>query len=226
MGVNKHVLVEDLPLVKTLLGSEGTVGSLATATSLERTLVRKRIAVLRKLGVLSPKPGAARTYVLTSLGDRLAETGDVHLVEPYSTDEDVPLNLGFRFAVGEGLFTGDVATSYRVIATLLGKADTRSLVFHLYRGDFERWAADVFRDKRTAAKLKKLMSRQMPPDHVRSRLIDIFSARPRSKIGAGVGIAQQGSPLRLLAEASQLEEMPEGKAETRPEGGDLQRGDL
>jgi len=178
MAERKKILAEDLSLLESLLAKGGTIRSLVAATSLDKELIKKRVTALRRLGLISTKPEATRTYVLTPLGFRLAETKDVHLVEPYSIAEKVPPDLGFKFAVGDGLYTGDVALSYRELSQLIGKIDARSLSFHLYRGDFDRWVTHIFGNegKRAALKLKKLASRTMPPDHLRSRLVRIFSA--------------------------------------------------
>jgi len=178
MAERVKILEEDLSLLGFLLEKGGTIRSLVAATSLDKELVKKRVKAMRRLGLITTKSEVARTYVLTALGCRLAETRDVHLVEPYSIAEAVPPELGFKFAVGEGLYTGDVALSYLELTQLIGKIDARSLTFHLYRGDFERWVTHVFgkEGRGTSQKLKRLASKTMPPDHLRSRLVRIFSA--------------------------------------------------
>jgi len=178
MAERVKIIEEDLSLLGFLLEKGGTIRSLVAASALDKELVKKRIRALRRLGLITMKSEVARTYVLTTLGSRLAETRDVHLVEPYSIADEVPHDLGFKFAVGEGLYTGDVALSYRELTQLIGKIDARSLTFHLYRGDFERWVTHVFgkEGRRTSLKLKRLASKTMPPDHLRSRLVRIFSA--------------------------------------------------
>jgi len=181
MAERKKVLAEDLSLLESLLAKGGTIRDLVAATSLDKELIKKRITAMRRLGLISTKPEASRTYSLTPLGSRLAETKDVHLVEPYAIADKISPDLGFKFAVGEGLYTGDVALSYREFTQLIGKIDARSLSFHLYRGDFERWVTRVYGNegKRAASKLKRLASKTMPPDHLRSRLVRIFSAEER-----------------------------------------------
>lgn len=178
MVKRKQILAGDLSLLCALLEKEGTIRSLVASTSLDKELIKKRVAALRRLGLLSTKSGAARTYVLTPLGHRLAETKDLHVVEPYSLDERIPPELGFKFAVGDGLYTGDIALSYSEFTELIGKVDSRSIAFHLYKGDFERWVNHVFGNegKRIALKLKRLASRTMSPDQLRSSLVRIFSA--------------------------------------------------
>jgi len=177
MAERKQILVEDLSLLGALLEKEGTIRSLVSSTSLDKELIKKRVMALRRLGLISTKSEATRTYILTPLGRRLAETRDVHLVEPYSFDEKISPELGFKFAVGDGLYTGDVALSYREFTELIGKVDARSLAFHLYRGDFETWIVHVYGNggKRIASRLRRLVARTMPPDHLRSRLVRIFS---------------------------------------------------
>ncbi|MEM2885677.1 MAG: hypothetical protein QXF24_06265 [Thermoproteota archaeon] len=177
MATRKRLVPEDFLLLRALPAKGGTVKSLASSTSLDGKLVRRRVGALRKLGLVSTKPEASRTYFLTPLGSKLVETGDAHLVEPYSPGEEVTRELGFRFAVGEGLYTGDVARSYAEFADLAGKVDARALAFHLHRGDFERWVLDVFKDGKTARKLRRLALRPVQPDRLRPRLIRIFAGR-------------------------------------------------
>jgi predicted transcriptional regulator len=171
--VTKKLIPEDLLLLKALSGKGCTIRDLA-ALSLDKNLIKKRVRVLKKLGLIS-KSESSRTYLLTATGYKLVESGDIHLIEPYSPGETVRNEFGFRFAVGEGLYTGDIALSYAELAELIGKVDARSLTFHLYRGDFERWVLDVFQDRKTARKLKRLALKPMSPDRLRSRLIRIFS---------------------------------------------------
>ncbi|MGQ9513760.1 MAG: hypothetical protein ACUVTL_01710 [Thermoproteota archaeon] len=177
MTSRKYLIPEDLLLLRALSGKGCTVKSLATSSSLDENMVKKRVRVLKKLGLISPKTEASRTYILTTTGDKLVESRDIHLIEPYSPGETVRNDLGFRFAVGEGLYTGDIALSYAEFADLIGKVDARALTFHLYRGDFERWVLDVFRDRKTAKKLKRLALKPMSPDRLRPRLIRIFSGK-------------------------------------------------
>ncbi|MEM2915637.1 MAG: hypothetical protein QXH91_09625 [Candidatus Bathyarchaeia archaeon] len=173
--VTKKLIPEDLLLLRALSGKSCTIIDLAASLSLDKNLVKKRIRMLKKLGLISPKSESSRTYILTATGYKLVENGDIHLIEPYSPGETVRNEFGFRFAIGEGLYTGDIALSYTELADLIGKVDARSLIFHLHRGDFERWAVDVFQDRKTARKLKRLKLKPMSPDRLRSRLIRIFS---------------------------------------------------
>ena len=59
----------------------------------------------------------------------------------------VPYQEGFRFSRGIGDYTGQVATSLEDFAEMLGTVDLRSIVFHMERGDFEKWVVGIFGDQ-------------------------------------------------------------------------------
>jgi len=101
----------------------------------------------------------------------------VKIVFGYTPGERVPDYLSFKFFLGEGLFSGEVASSYSEFLEIIKRIDTRSILFHLYRGDFDKWFSDVFKDRKLAKKIVALKNKLMPPNRVRDRLIKVLEQR-------------------------------------------------
>jgi hypothetical protein len=53
----------------------------------------------------------------------------------------------------------------------------KSLEFHLYRGDFEKWIAEVLQDEELALELKKLQKFNLTGDAIRKELYTAVSNR-------------------------------------------------
>ena len=52
----------------------------------------------------------------------------------------------FRFFTSVGNYTGHSAMSLEEFTNKIREIETASLEFHLYRGDFEKWANEVLED--------------------------------------------------------------------------------
>lgn len=57
------------------------------------------------------------------------------------------------------------------------EVDIKSLEFHLYRGDFERWIAETLGDKELAEESKDLKSQNLVGNDLRNKLSLILSKR-------------------------------------------------
>jgi hypothetical protein len=55
-------------------------------------------------------------------------------------------NNAFYFFTSVGNYTGHRATSLEEFATKIREVENASLEFHLYRGDFEKWANEILED--------------------------------------------------------------------------------
>jgi len=62
----------------------------------------------------------------------------------------------FVFYSSSGTSIGEKASSLWELASKVQEVDSQSLEYHLARGDFERWIADVIGDSELAAKIGKL----------------------------------------------------------------------
>jgi hypothetical protein len=114
---------------------------------------------------------------ITDLGNFALEKKDIKIIFGYNPAEKVPDYLSFKFFLGEGLFSGEVASSYREFLEIIKRIDSRSILFHLYRGDFDKWFKDVFKDKKLIRKITLLKNKLMPPNRVRDRLIKMLESR-------------------------------------------------
>ena len=65
----------------------------------------------------------------------------------------VPAEQGFHFMTEHGIYIGLTATSLEDFASKLKTVDVESVVYHYYRGDFQRWIDDVLGDRDFANKL-------------------------------------------------------------------------
>jgi len=52
----------------------------------------------------------------------------------------------FYFFTSIGNYTGENATSLEEFVNKVREVNLKSLEFHLYRGDFEKWVAEVLED--------------------------------------------------------------------------------
>lgn len=59
----------------------------------------------------------------------------------------------------------------------IGEIDIKSLEFHLYRQDFEKWIAQTLGDARFAAEIKNLRSRKVAGNLLREQLSNVVSRR-------------------------------------------------
>ncbi len=65
----------------------------------------------------------------------------------------VPPEQGFHFMTENGVYVGMTAISLEDFASKLRTVDVKSVVYHYYRGDFQRWIEGSLGDKDFANKL-------------------------------------------------------------------------
>jgi hypothetical protein len=68
----------------------------------------------------------------------------------------VPREKAFYFFTSIGNYTGESASSLKEFMEKINEVNVKSLEFHLYRGDFEKWAVEVLEDKKLADEISKL----------------------------------------------------------------------
>jgi len=176
--MEKPIDEADLKIAEAISNSpDSSIKSLADALGMKATEVEKDVISLTRYGILANKANKKGGLELTSKGQLFLEKRDPKIATRYSATESVPDYLAFEFAAGEGMRTGDVAHSYQEFLDVIKRIDSRSLVYHLYRGDFDSWVSEVFRDKLLSEKLVRLKSAVRPVDQLRARMIRILEVR-------------------------------------------------
>jgi len=89
----------------------------------------------------------------------------------------VPREKAFYFFTSIGNYTGESASSLREFMEKINTINIKSLEFHMYRGDFEKWVAEVLEDKELAEKICKLRQSNYLGNILRIKLHEIVSKR-------------------------------------------------
>ena len=99
----------------------------------------------------------------------------------------LPREKAFYFFTSIGNYAGEKAASLEDFVKKIGEVDIKSLEFHLYRGDFERWTAETLEDTELAAEIRSLKSLSLSGDDVRNQLHLIVSKRYEMLKGRTLG---------------------------------------
>ncbi len=83
----------------------------------------------------------------------------------------------FYFFTSIGNYTGENASSLEEFLKKIKEVNVKSLEFHLYRGDFEKWAAETLEDKELAEKIRSLKSLNPTGNSLRDQLYLTVSRR-------------------------------------------------
>ena len=89
----------------------------------------------------------------------------------------VPRENAFYFFTSIGNYIGENATSLEEFVRKIKEVDAKSLEFHLYRGDFEKWVAETLEDEELAEKIRSLKSLNPAGNSLRNQLYLIVSKR-------------------------------------------------
>jgi hypothetical protein len=76
-----------------------------------------------------------------------------------------------------GNYTGENAASLEEFVKKIGEVNAKSLEFHFYRGDFEKWVAEVLEDIKLAEEIKNLKNLKPVGDSLRGQLHLLVSKR-------------------------------------------------
>ena len=87
----------------------------------------------------------------------------------------LPRDKAFYFFTSIGNYTGESAASLEEFTKKILQVNVKSLEFHLYRGDFERWIDETLEDNVLAAKIKQLKGLKPLGIDLRDRLYLIVS---------------------------------------------------
>jgi len=102
----------------------------------------------------------------------------------------VPREKAFYFFTSIGNYTGASASSLKEFMGKINEVNVKSLEFHLGRGDFEKWIAEVLQDTELASEIKRLQKLNLTGSGLRDQLSFIVSRRFKR-------LASQPSPNRF-----------------------------
>jgi len=94
----------------------------------------------------------------------------------------VPREKAFYFFTSIGNYTGESASSLKEFMEKINEVNVKSLEFHLYRGDFEKWIAEVLEDKELAEEIRKIQKFNLVGDALRKQLYRIILERLKYSI--------------------------------------------
>lgn len=89
----------------------------------------------------------------------------------------VPREKAFYFFTSIGNYTGMSASSLKEFMERIGEVNVKSLEFHLYRGDFEKWMAEVLQDTELASDIRRLQKLSLMGNGLRDQLSFTVSRR-------------------------------------------------
>lgn len=102
----------------------------------------------------------------------------------------VPREKAFYFFTSIGNYTGVSASSLKEFMEKINEVNVKSLEFHLYRGDFEKWISEVLQDEELAVEVRKLQKFNLTGDGLRNQLYVTVSRRLKR-------LTSQPSPTRI-----------------------------
>jgi hypothetical protein len=89
----------------------------------------------------------------------------------------------FYFFTSIGNYTGQSAASLEEFMRKIKEISIKSLEFHLYREDFEKWIAQTLGDQRLASEIRNLRLRKVTGNLLREQLYNVVSRRYRELKG-------------------------------------------
>jgi len=89
----------------------------------------------------------------------------------------VPREKAFYFFTSIGNYTGASASSLKEFMEKINEVNVKSLEFHLYRGDFEKWTAEVLQDSDLASEIRRLQKLNLSGNSLRDQLSFTVSRR-------------------------------------------------
>jgi hypothetical protein len=82
----------------------------------------------------------------------------------------IPQDKWFLFNNAEGKYTGYAAKNLKEFIEILGKVDAKSLEFHVFRRDFEKWIISIFNDTELAIVFAKARESRLIGENLREEL--------------------------------------------------------
>jgi adenylosuccinate lyase len=89
----------------------------------------------------------------------------------------LPRENAFYFFTSIGNYTGQYASSLEEFAKKIKEVNIKSLQFHLYRRDFEKWATQTLEDQELAKRIEKLQKIHPSGEKIQEELYHIVNER-------------------------------------------------
>lgn len=89
----------------------------------------------------------------------------------------VPREKAFYFFTSIGNYTGTSAASLKEFMERINEVNAKSLEFHLYRADFEKWVSEVLEDAWLAGEIRRLQKFGLTGEALRDQLYLTVSRR-------------------------------------------------
>ena len=99
-------------------------------------------------------------------------------------NKELSKEKAFYFFTAIGNYTGESATSIEDFLKKIEHIDIKSIEFHFYRGDFEKWMAEIIGDKELVDQIKKLKDQNLTGGKLRNQLHQIISKRYEMKVSS------------------------------------------
>jgi len=93
----------------------------------------------------------------------------------------------FYFFTSIGNYTGESASSLEEFMNKIKEINIKSLEFHLYREDFEKWIAQTLGDSKLSDEIKGVRNLKFVGNALRDRLHNVVSKRVKELKGGPVG---------------------------------------
>ncbi len=91
--------------------------------------------------------------------------------------KSLPREKAFYFFTSIGNYTGESAASLKEFMDKINEVNVKSLEFHLYRGDFERWIDETLEDKKLAVEMRSLRGLNYFGSVLKEHLYSIIAKR-------------------------------------------------
>jgi len=83
----------------------------------------------------------------------------------------------FKFYLSDNEYSGKSAHSLEEFLDIIKNIDIKSLEYHLYRGDFEKWSFSALSDDALTVRIRRLREKKLRGEILRDYLHNIFSTR-------------------------------------------------
>lgn len=89
----------------------------------------------------------------------------------------LPREKAFYFFTSIGNYIGESAASLKEFLEKINEVNVKSLEFHLYRGDLEKWIDEVLEDKSLAIEITNLRGKNYSGAVLKEHLYNILAKR-------------------------------------------------